>query len=136
MNKLRNTFVAACALMLASIGVAKADSSNFAGTYIGLSASGYGVEASGESNSGAAAVGETSTIENDKLSVGKVAGVAGVELGYVLPLGEGRYPVPPLTTFTATTPVVGPNPSVEAAATVPAPVPVLPTGTCTISPDS
>ena len=89
MNKLRNTFVAACALMLASIGVAKADSSNFAGPYIGLSASGYGVEAAGESNSGAAAVGETSTIENDKLSVGKVAGVAGVELGYVLPLGEG-----------------------------------------------
>ena len=69
MNKLRNTFVAASALMLASIGVAKADSSNFAGPYIGLSASGYGVEAAGESNSGAAAGGETSTIENDTIKL-------------------------------------------------------------------
>jgi len=89
MNKLKTMLVAACTLMLASIGTAQADSSNFAGPYIGLSASGYGIEAAGSSDSGAASTAVSPiTREQDEVSIGKVAGVTGVEIGYVLPVGS------------------------------------------------
>ena len=89
MNKLRTMLVAACTLMLASIGAAQADSSNFAGPYIGLSASGYGIEAAGSSDSGAASTAVSPiTRQQDEINIGKVAGVVGVELGYVLPIGS------------------------------------------------
>jgi len=88
MNKLRTMLVAACTLMLASMSTAQADSSNFAGPYIGLSASGYGIEAAGSSDSGdASTAADVTTRKKDEISVGKVAGVMGVEAGYVVPLG-------------------------------------------------
>ena len=51
MNKLKTMLFAVCSLVLVTIGTSvKADSSNFAGPYIGITASGYGVEADGEAN--------------------------------------------------------------------------------------
>jgi len=85
MNKLKTTLFAACSLVLVSVGSSvKADSGNFAGPYIGLTASGYGVEAESTSNS----LADDSTGSSDKLHIGKVAGVVGIEAGYALPLGS------------------------------------------------
>ena len=78
--------IAVCALMLASIGAAQADSSNFAGPYVGITGSGYGVQAEGTSNSSAVAGGTSGS--TDTISIGKVAAVYGVELGYALPVGD------------------------------------------------
>ena len=69
-------------LMLVSIStIAQADSSNFAGPYIGISASGYGIQLSGASNAG---VGEPT----EEVSLGQVAPVTGFEAGYAIPLGS------------------------------------------------
>ena len=85
MNKLKTTLFAACSLVLVTIGTAvKADSSNFAGPYIGLTTSGYGVEAEGTSVSKK----DDAYVSSDKLHIGKVAGVVGLEAGYALPLGS------------------------------------------------
>ena len=67
----------------------KADSSNFAGPYIGITASGYGVEAESTSNTRTTSALDTSySITSDKIHIGKVAGVVGLEAGYALPLGS------------------------------------------------
>jgi len=71
--------------MLVSISTtARADSSNFAGPYVGLQALGLGAEFKGQSNSQAG----TSAGEEDQLPVGATVGTAGIELGYVIPLGS------------------------------------------------
>jgi len=84
MNKLKQLLSAVFTLVLVNVGTAQADSSNFAGPYIGLSISGYGVGAEGNSRSTSVNSGGT---ENN-VQVGKVAGVAGGEIGYSLPLGS------------------------------------------------
>jgi len=67
-------------LMLVNTTV-QADSSNFAGPYVGVTASGYGMQMSGESITGGSA-------QKDQVSLGQVAPITGFELGYVLPLGS------------------------------------------------
>ena len=82
MNKLKTTLFAACSLVLVTIGTSvKADSSNFAGPYIGVSASGYGIQLSGASNAG---VGEPT----EEVSLGQVAPITGFEAGYAIPIGS------------------------------------------------
>ena len=85
MNKLKTILIAACSIVLVSFGTSYADSDNFAGPYIGLTASGTGVALSGTSNS---AVDDTEG-SSDEVQVGKVAAVAGGELGYAIPMGTG-----------------------------------------------
>lgn len=85
MNKLKKTIVAVCSLILVSVGgTAIADSSNFAGPYLGLTASGYGIAISGTSNS----VADDTTGSGDEAQVGKVSAVVGGEAGYALPMGS------------------------------------------------
>jgi len=63
---------------------AHADSSNFAGPYVGLQALGLGAEFKGQSNS----VAGTSAGEEDQLPIGATVGTVGIELGYVIPMGS------------------------------------------------
>ena len=85
MNNLKKTLIAACSLVLVSVGgTAIADSSNFAGPYIGLTASGVGIAISGVSNSAA----DDTTGSSDEAQVGKVSAVVGGEVGYALPLSD------------------------------------------------
>ena len=85
MNKLKTIVFAACSLVLVTIGTSvKADSSNFAGPYIGLTASGYGIAMSGTSTSAA----DDTEGSTDEVQLGKVAAVVGGEIGYALPLGS------------------------------------------------
>jgi len=87
MNKLKAMLCAVFTLML--VGSAHADSDHFAGPYIGVSISAYGVAAHGNAITG-------STVENatngvnilDSATVGRVGGVAGAEIGYAIPMGE------------------------------------------------
>lgn len=94
MNKLKTMLFGVCSLVLVTIGTSvKADSANFAGPYIGLTASGYGVEADSISNTttthtAADASDPVTSATTDQLQIGKVAAVVGVELGYALPLGS------------------------------------------------
>ena len=95
MNKLKTILFAACSLMLVSVGTSvKADSGNFAGPYIGLTASGYGVEADSTSSSSTTSTSADGTLDPntsatiDTIQIGKVAAVVGIELGYALPLGS------------------------------------------------
>jgi len=82
MNKLRTILYAVFTLMLVNTNV-QADSSNFAGPYIGLTASGYGMQMDGASTTG----GDTS--DQDEVSLGQVAPVTGFEVGYAIPIGTG-----------------------------------------------
>ena len=75
---------AACTLAMASFGVAQADSSNFAGPYVGLQILGLGAEFDGESSSTAG----TSSAVTDKVQVGAAVATYGIELGYTLPMGD------------------------------------------------
>jgi len=84
MNKLYKMICAACTLVLLNTSAILADSSNFAGPYVGLSMIGLGAEMDGQSNSTA---GESSASTTD-LTVGQTAVASGLELGYVLPLGN------------------------------------------------
>ena len=59
----------------------QADSSNFAGPYIGISASGYGMQLSGSSQAG---VGQPT----ENVDLGKVAPITGFGIGYAIPLGS------------------------------------------------
>ncbi len=59
----------------------QADSSNFAGPYIGISASGYGIQLSGSSNAG---IGQPT----EEVSLGQVAPITGFEAGYAIPIGS------------------------------------------------
>jgi len=80
-----NTIISACALILmTSISSVMADSSNFAGPYVGVTASGYGLGMSGNARSTSVDSGGT---DND-VQVGEVAPVTGGEIGYAVPLGS------------------------------------------------
>ena len=84
MNKLKTTICAACTLVLASFGSAQADSSNFAGPYIGIQALGLGAEFDGTGRSSAG----TSGAVTDKVQVGAAVATYGVEAGYTIPIGS------------------------------------------------
>ena len=85
MNKFKTTLIAACSLVLASVGTSSlADSGNFAGPYVGLSISGYGAAFEGNARSTSVNSGGT----DNTVQVGNVAGVAGGEIGYSVPLGS------------------------------------------------
>jgi len=84
MNKIIKMLCAACTLAIASFGLAKADSSNFAGPYIGVSISGYGMQMSGTAMTSPTA----NTYEYTDVSIGQVAPVQGFEAGYALPIGS------------------------------------------------
>ena len=93
MNKLKKTLIAACSLVLVGVSTsALAGSDNFAGPYIGLSISGYGLGVDGSSASQAASTQGTASAAGDEkatdLQIGKVAAVSGAEIGYALPLGD------------------------------------------------
>ena len=82
MNKLKTMLCAVFTLMLVNISTtAKADSSNFAGPYIGFSASGYGMQLNGSASTG---VGQGDT----EVSLGQVAPITGMEIGYAIPIGS------------------------------------------------
>jgi len=86
MNKIQTMLCAVFSLLL--VNTAQADSGNFAGPYIGLNASAYGVSATGGSVASKIDTGATGTVEKNDISVGKVVGVVGGEVGYALPLGS------------------------------------------------
>jgi hypothetical protein len=87
MNKLKTLLSAVFTLLLVNIGTgAQADSSNFAGPYVGLTVSGYGLQMDGTSSTGSNAVAGTEVI--DEVSLGQVAPVTGIEVGYAIPLGS------------------------------------------------
>jgi len=81
MNKLKTMLCAVFTLCL--VNTAHADSSNFAGPYVGLSLIGAGVELDGESRSSAG----TSAAVEDEVQAGAALAVAGWEVGYALPVG-------------------------------------------------
>ena len=83
MNKLK-TLLATCALVIAGFNFsAIADSSNFAGPYIGVQGSSVGAGAQGSKEGGADDVNETANV-----NVGKTGITAGLEAGYAIPLGS------------------------------------------------
>jgi len=84
MNKLKIILSAVFTLMLVNTTTIQADSSNFAGPYIGVSISGYGMQLAGESNTSPT----NSVYETDEVSIGQVAPVTGFEAGYVIPIGS------------------------------------------------
>ena len=72
-------------LMLVNLSTsALSDSSNFAGPYFGLQLLGLGAEFDGQSNSEAG----TSGAEEDFVPVGAAVATVGIEVGYVIPLGD------------------------------------------------
>ena len=83
MKKISTLVCAACTLVLANVGSSIADSSNFAGPYVGISASGYGLQMDGSASTSPTA----GVFEVDEVSVGQVAPVTGLEVGYAIPLG-------------------------------------------------
>ena len=83
MNKLKTMLCAVFTLMLVNTTTAQSDSSNFAGPYVGISASGYGLQMDGSSSTSPTA----GVLEVDEVSVGQVAPVTGLEVGYAIPLG-------------------------------------------------
>lgn len=87
MNKLKTMLCAVFTLLLVNITSAQADSGNFAGPYVGVTASGYGMQLSGSSETGGETTGATA-IDKDEVDLGKVAPVVGFEIGYALPVGS------------------------------------------------
>jgi len=88
MNKLKTMLCAVFTLMLVNISTtAQSDSSNFAGPYVGITASGYGMQLSGSSETSPTGAGG-GTFEKDEVSIGQVAPVTGIELGYSIPIGS------------------------------------------------
>ena len=90
MRRLITIICAACTLVVSSFGAAQADSSNFAGPYVGLQALGLGAEFSGSGTSSQATQDGTvgSPSETDEVQVGAVAASYGIEAGYAMPLGS------------------------------------------------
>ena len=86
MNKIVKILCAACTLAIANIGLAQADSSNFAGPYVGVSISGYGMQLDGTGRT--SPTGAASTYEVDEVSIGQVAPIQGFEAGYAFPIGS------------------------------------------------
>jgi hypothetical protein len=84
MNKLKTVVCAIFTLLLVNITTAQADSSNFAGPYVGVTASGYGLQLDGSSETSPS----TGGVKHNEVSLGQVAPVVGFEIGYALPLGS------------------------------------------------
>jgi hypothetical protein len=85
MNKLKTMLCAVFTLMLVNISTtANSDSSNFAGPYIGFSASGYGMQLAGSARTSPTG----GTFEDDEVSLGQVAPITGMEVGYAIPIGS------------------------------------------------
>jgi len=84
MNKLKIVICAVFTLLLVNT-TAQADSSNFAGPYVGVTASGYGIQLDGTARTSMV---DTVGQEIDEVSIGQVAPVTGFEIGYALPLGS------------------------------------------------
>lgn len=84
MNKLKTIIIAVCSLVLVNTGTAIADSANFAGPYVGVSVSGYGMSLDGEAVSTSGGV-----TENDSVPLGATTPISGIEVGYAFPLGDG-----------------------------------------------
>jgi len=89
MNKLKIMLLGACALILSGAS-AIADSANFAGPYIGISAlsAGLEVDGSGTQSSGTSEAADGNSVRDD-VSAGETTGAVGVEAGYVFPIGSG-----------------------------------------------
>ena len=89
MNKLKIMLLGACALILSGAS-AVADSANFAGPYIGISALSAGIEVdgSGTQSSGTAEAADSNSVRDD-VSAGEATGAVGAEVGYVIPMGTG-----------------------------------------------
>ena len=83
MNKLKTFMIAVCSLVLVNTATANADSANFAGPYVGVSVSGYGMAMEGISSSTSG-----DETETDEIPLGATAPVTGVELGYAIPMGS------------------------------------------------
>ena len=81
MKKIITLVCAACTLVLANVGSSIADSSNFAGPYIGISGLSAGIEAKGDARDGDGA-------SNDRVQFGKTTFGAGIEGGYAVPIGS------------------------------------------------
>jgi len=92
MNKIKTMLCAFCTLVLVNVGTSVvADSSNFAGPYIGLQVTAAGIEMAGKSReSGVSSANDTSagTVSSDELNVGKAAAIAGIQIGYAIPIGN------------------------------------------------
>ena len=87
MNKVKTIICAVFTLMLVNISTTiQADSSNFAGPYIGITASGYGMQLDGIANTSYKK--SDGSHETDQVSLGQVAPVTGFEAGYAIPLGS------------------------------------------------
>jgi len=88
MNNLKTMFSAACMLILVNVSTASADSSNFAGPYVGISAMALGAEVAGEAVTGGSVKNSAITdSETNSVTAGKVAAISGIEIGYAIPVG-------------------------------------------------
>ena len=83
MNKLIKIIGVLAVMCGFASGQSMADSSDFAGPYIGIQAQAVGVELDGKHTSSADGVGEVTTGV-----AGRVAGIAGAEVGYAIPVGD------------------------------------------------
>ena len=83
MNKLIKIVSVLAVLAGFSITPLMADSSDFAGVYVGITSSAVGVELDGKHTSGADGVGEVTTG-----IIGRVAAIAGGEIGYAIPVSD------------------------------------------------
>ena len=83
MNKLIKIVSVLAVLTGFSITPLMADSSDFAGAYIGIQAQAVGVELDGKHTSAGDTVGEVTTGV-----AGRVAGIAGAEVGYAIPVSD------------------------------------------------
>jgi len=63
---------------------ARSDSSNFAGPYFGVTASGWGMQLAGSARTSPTG----GTYEEDEVSLGQIGGVVGIEVGYAVPIGS------------------------------------------------
>jgi hypothetical protein len=89
MKKIISTVCAVCALILVSSGTTlRADNSNFAGPYIGVSGLALGAGVSGKSRAIADDGNGSTGNSEDSVNAGQVALATGLEVGYALPLGS------------------------------------------------
>ena len=95
MKKLRTILCAVSALVLTSMTTSPllADSSNFAGPYVGFQIAAVGVELDGKVAEATTAEAEGGTTditgETTTGNVGRTAIIGGLEIGYAIPLGSG-----------------------------------------------
>ena len=89
MKKLRTILCAVSALILTSMTTSPlmADSSNFAGPYIGFNVAAAGVELDGKVTSAGDDDSSGDGGETTTGNAGRTAIIGGVELGYAIPLG-------------------------------------------------